>query len=82
MDILCAVCYGHDTLVVHLELFESGLTKGREPLPIYRDCFDSGMTLIFLAKATNFKMKGQEDKLNKEKKNTGSSREKEKCQKL
>jgi hypothetical protein len=40
------------------------------------------MTLIFLAKATNFKMKGQEDKLNKEKKNTGSSREKEKCQKL
>eukprot|EP00978_Attheya_sp_CCMP212_P026504 scaffold87321_cov37-Attheya_sp.AAC.1 len=51
-----------------------GLTKGREPLPISRDCFDSGM--VFSAKATNFKMKGQEDKLNKEK-NTGSRREKE-----
>eukprot|EP00978_Attheya_sp_CCMP212_P009015 scaffold21214_cov63-Attheya_sp.AAC.1 len=37
-------------------------------LPIYRDCFDSGMCLVFSAKATNFKMKGQEDKLNKEKK--------------
>eukprot|EP00978_Attheya_sp_CCMP212_P017431 scaffold46400_cov56-Attheya_sp.AAC.3 len=47
-----------------------------EPLPIYRDCFDSGMNLVFSAKATNFKTKGQEDKLNKEK-NTGSSREKE-----
>eukprot|EP00978_Attheya_sp_CCMP212_P003074 scaffold6256_cov68-Attheya_sp.AAC.1 len=51
------------------------LTKGREPLPICRDCFDSGMNLVFSAKATNFKRKGQEDKLNKEK-NTGSSREK------
>eukprot|EP00978_Attheya_sp_CCMP212_P017416 scaffold46357_cov68-Attheya_sp.AAC.2 len=44
------------------------LTKGREPLPICRDCFDSGMNPIFSAKATNFKTKGQEDKLNKEKK--------------
>eukprot|EP00978_Attheya_sp_CCMP212_P022856 scaffold68916_cov38-Attheya_sp.AAC.1 len=33
------------------------LTKGREPLPICRDCFDSGMNLIFSAKATNFKTK-------------------------
>eukprot|EP00978_Attheya_sp_CCMP212_P007065 scaffold16473_cov71-Attheya_sp.AAC.3 len=52
------------------------LTKGREPLPICRDCFDSDMNLVFSAKATHFKTKGQEDKLNKEK-NTGSSREKE-----
>jgi hypothetical protein len=37
-------------------------------LPICRDCFDSGINLVFLAKATNFKTKGQEDKLNKEKK--------------
>eukprot|EP00978_Attheya_sp_CCMP212_P033842 scaffold138702_cov92-Attheya_sp.AAC.1 len=44
------------------------LTKGREPLPICRDCFDSGMNLIFSEKATHFKTKGQEDKLNKEKK--------------
>jgi hypothetical protein len=34
------------------------------------------MNLVFSAKATNFKWKGQEDKLNKEK-HTGSSREKE-----
>jgi hypothetical protein len=47
-------------------------------LPICRDCFDSGTSLIFLEKATNFKTKGQEDRLNKEKeKNNGSSREKE-----
>eukprot|EP00978_Attheya_sp_CCMP212_P027262 scaffold91255_cov75-Attheya_sp.AAC.4 len=39
-------------------------------------CFDSGTNLVFSAKATNFKTKGQEDTLNKEK-NTGSSREKE-----
>eukprot|EP00978_Attheya_sp_CCMP212_P022319 scaffold66435_cov43-Attheya_sp.AAC.1 len=53
------------------------LTKGREPLPICRDCFHSGMNPIFSAKATNFKTKGQEDKLNKEKRRkTGSSREK------
>eukprot|EP00978_Attheya_sp_CCMP212_P021121 scaffold61301_cov45-Attheya_sp.AAC.1 len=44
------------------------LTKGREKLPIYRACFDSGMNLVFSAKATNFKTKGQEDKLNNEKK--------------
>eukprot|EP00978_Attheya_sp_CCMP212_P025557 scaffold82438_cov65-Attheya_sp.AAC.3 len=44
------------------------LTKGREPLSICRDCFDSGMHLVFSAKATHFKTKGQEDKLNKEKK--------------
>eukprot|EP00978_Attheya_sp_CCMP212_P008213 scaffold19205_cov38-Attheya_sp.AAC.1 len=44
------------------------LTKGREPLPICRGCFDSGMNLVFSAKATNFKTKGQEDKLNNEKK--------------
>eukprot|EP00978_Attheya_sp_CCMP212_P043225 scaffold278375_cov31-Attheya_sp.AAC.1 len=52
------------------------LTKGRKSLPIYWDCFDSGMNLVFSAKVTNFKTKGQEDKVNKEK-NTGSSREKE-----
>eukprot|EP00978_Attheya_sp_CCMP212_P031948 scaffold122601_cov50-Attheya_sp.AAC.1 len=44
------------------------LTKGRELLPIYRYCFDSGMILVFSAKATNFRTKGQEDTLNKEKK--------------
>eukprot|EP00978_Attheya_sp_CCMP212_P035907 scaffold158952_cov53-Attheya_sp.AAC.3 len=43
------------------------LTKEREPLPICRDCFDSDMNLVFSAKATNFKTKGQENKLNKEK---------------
>eukprot|EP00978_Attheya_sp_CCMP212_P036870 scaffold170229_cov83-Attheya_sp.AAC.1 len=43
------------------------LTKGREPLPICRDCFDSGMNLVFSEKATHFKTKGQEDELNKEK---------------
>eukprot|EP00978_Attheya_sp_CCMP212_P003264 scaffold6745_cov38-Attheya_sp.AAC.1 len=63
-DIICAVCYGPDDLVLKQELLDPGLTKGREPLPISRDCFDSGM--VFSAKATNFKMKGQEDKLNKE----------------
>jgi hypothetical protein len=58
------------------------LTRGRELLPIYRDCFDSGMNLIFSEKATHFKTKGQEDKLNKKKKRkTRSSRER-KCQKL
>eukprot|EP00978_Attheya_sp_CCMP212_P005850 scaffold13054_cov70-Attheya_sp.AAC.2 len=72
---ICAVCYGPDDLVLKQELLDSGLTKGREPLPIYRGCFDSGMNILFSAKATNFKMKGQEDKLKKEK-NTGSSREK------
>eukprot|EP00978_Attheya_sp_CCMP212_P017565 scaffold46967_cov52-Attheya_sp.AAC.5 len=50
------------------ELLDSGLTKGREPLPICRDCYDSGMNLVFSAKATNFKTQGQEDKLQKEKK--------------
>eukprot|EP00978_Attheya_sp_CCMP212_P043022 scaffold273410_cov35-Attheya_sp.AAC.1 len=44
------------------------LTKGREPLPICRDCFDSGINLVFSEKVTHFKTKGQEDKLNKEKK--------------
>jgi hypothetical protein len=38
---ICAVCCGPDDLVVKQELLESGLTKGREPLPIYSDCFDS-----------------------------------------
>eukprot|EP00978_Attheya_sp_CCMP212_P000725 scaffold1444_cov55-Attheya_sp.AAC.3 len=65
---ICAVGYGPDDLMVKQELLESGHTKEREPLPIYRDCFDSGMNLVFSAKATNFKMKGQEDTLNKEKK--------------
>eukprot|EP00978_Attheya_sp_CCMP212_P001170 scaffold2422_cov56-Attheya_sp.AAC.15 len=38
------------------------LTKGREPLQICtRDCFDSGMHLLFPAKAIKFKTKGQED---------------------
>jgi hypothetical protein len=36
------------------------LTKGRERLPIYRDCFDSGTSLVFSAKATHFITKGQE----------------------
>eukprot|EP00978_Attheya_sp_CCMP212_P029178 scaffold102962_cov52-Attheya_sp.AAC.1 len=55
------------------------LTQGREPLPTYRDCFNSGMNPIFSTKATNFKTKDQEDKkLNKDKKiKNGSSREKE-----
>jgi hypothetical protein len=57
------------------------LTKGREPLPIYRDCFDSGTNLVLSAKATNFKTKGQEDKLNTEK-NTGSIAGKRKCRKF
>ena len=74
---ICAVCYGPDDLVLKQDLLESGHTKGKEPLPMCRDCFDSGMNLVFSAKATNFKIKGKEDKLNKEKK-TGSSREKEK----
>eukprot|EP00978_Attheya_sp_CCMP212_P025218 scaffold80767_cov35-Attheya_sp.AAC.2 len=73
---ICAVCYGPDDLVLKQELLDSGLTKGREPLPICRDCLDLGMNLVFSSKATHFKRKGQEDKLNKEK-NTGSSREKE-----
>jgi hypothetical protein len=34
------------------------LTKGREPLPICRDCFDSGMNLVFSAKATISKKTG------------------------
>ena len=71
------MCYGPDDLVLKQDLLESGHTKGKEPLPMCRDCFDSGMNLVFSAKATNFKIKGKEDKLNKEKK-TGSSREKEK----
>eukprot|EP00978_Attheya_sp_CCMP212_P000572 scaffold1111_cov65-Attheya_sp.AAC.7 len=59
------------------------LTKGREPLPICRDCFDSGMNLVFSAKATNFKTKGQEDKLNKEKKRkTLEAAGKRKCRKF
>ena len=62
------MCYGPDNFVLEQELLDSGLTKGREPLPIYRDYFDSGMNLVFSAKATNFKIKGKEDKLNKEKK--------------
>eukprot|EP00978_Attheya_sp_CCMP212_P024567 scaffold77452_cov42-Attheya_sp.AAC.1 len=44
------------------------LTKGREPWPIYRDSFDSGINLVFSENAAHFKMEGQEDKLNKEKK--------------
>eukprot|EP00978_Attheya_sp_CCMP212_P037103 scaffold172901_cov52-Attheya_sp.AAC.1 len=44
------------------------LTKGREPVPICKDCFDSGINLVFSEKATHFKTKCQEDKLNKEKK--------------
>eukprot|EP00978_Attheya_sp_CCMP212_P023667 scaffold72964_cov58-Attheya_sp.AAC.3 len=59
------------------------LTKGREPLPIYRDCFDSGINLVFSTKATNFKTKGQEDKLNKEKKRKAlEAAEKRKCRKF
>eukprot|EP00978_Attheya_sp_CCMP212_P017457 scaffold46518_cov80-Attheya_sp.AAC.1 len=59
------------------------LTKGREPFPSYRDCFDSGVNLVFLAKAANFKTKGQEDKLNKEKKiKTLEAAGKRKCRKL
>jgi hypothetical protein len=59
------------------------LTKGREPLPIYRDCFDSGMNFIFSVKATNFKRKGQEDKLNKDKKiKTLEAAGKRKCRKF
>eukprot|EP00978_Attheya_sp_CCMP212_P002420 scaffold4941_cov35-Attheya_sp.AAC.1 len=59
------------------------LTKGREPLPIHRDCFDSGMNLVFSAKATNFKTKGQENKLNKEKKRkTLEAAGKRKCRKF
>eukprot|EP00978_Attheya_sp_CCMP212_P022640 scaffold67813_cov58-Attheya_sp.AAC.2 len=60
------------------------LTKGREPLPICRDCFDSGMNLAFSAKATNFKTKGQEDnKLNIEKKRkTLKAAGKSKCRKF
>eukprot|EP00978_Attheya_sp_CCMP212_P025999 scaffold84737_cov38-Attheya_sp.AAC.2 len=59
------------------------LTKGRETLPICRDCFDSGMNLIFSEKARHFKMKGQEDKLNKEKKRKKlEAAGKRKCQKL
>ena len=59
------------------------LTKGRKPLPICRDCFDSGMNLVFSENATHFKMKGQEDKLNKEKKRkTLEAAGKRKCQKL
>jgi hypothetical protein len=54
--------------VLKQDLLESGHTKGKEPLPMCRDCFDSGMNLVFSAKATNFKIKGKEDKLNKEKK--------------
>jgi hypothetical protein len=54
--------------VLKQELLDSGLTKGREPLPICRDCFDSGMNLVFSAKGTHFKTKGKEDKVNKEKK--------------
>jgi hypothetical protein len=37
-------------------------------LPICWDCFDSGMNLVFSAKTTKFKRKGQEDKLNNKKK--------------
>eukprot|EP00978_Attheya_sp_CCMP212_P009885 scaffold23513_cov62-Attheya_sp.AAC.5 len=59
------------------------LTKGRETLPICRDCFDSGMNPIFSAKATHFKTKGQEDKLNKEKKRKKlEAAGKRKCRKL
>eukprot|EP00978_Attheya_sp_CCMP212_P030083 scaffold109502_cov39-Attheya_sp.AAC.1 len=59
------------------------LTKGREPLPIYRDCFDSGMNLIFSEKTTHFKTKCQEDKLDKEKKRKKlEAVGKRKCQKL
>eukprot|EP00978_Attheya_sp_CCMP212_P028528 scaffold98739_cov71-Attheya_sp.AAC.1 len=66
---ICAVCYGPEDLVVKQEILESEFTKGREPLPICRDSFDSGMNLLFLENTTNFKTKGQEDKLNnKEKK--------------
>jgi hypothetical protein len=50
---------------------------------ICRDCFDSGMILIFLEKATHSKMKGQEDKLNIEKKRKKlEAAGKRKCQKL
>ena len=62
------MCYGPDYLVLKQDLLESGHTKGKEPMPMCRDCFDSGMNLVFSAKATNFKIKGKEDKLNKEKK--------------
>ena len=56
---ICAVCYGPDNLVLKQDLLESGHTKGKEPLPMCRDCFDSGMNLVFSAKATHFKRKGQ-----------------------
>ena len=47
-------------------------------MPIYGYCFDSGMNIVFSAKAANFKRKVQEDKPKKEKnKNIGSTTEKE-----
>eukprot|EP00978_Attheya_sp_CCMP212_P009170 scaffold21618_cov63-Attheya_sp.AAC.12 len=80
---ICAVCYEPDDLVVKQERLESGPTKEREPLPIFRDCFDSGMHLVFSENATHFKTKGQEDKLNKEKKRkTLKAAGKRQCQKL
>ena len=80
---VCGVCYGPDDLVAKQKLLESVLTKGREPLPICRECFYSGMNLAFSAKATNFKSKGLEDKLNKEKKRkTPEAAGKSKCRNL
>ena len=65
---MCDVCYEPDNLVAKQELLESVLKKGGEPFPICRECYDSGTKLEFLAKANIFKSKGQEDKLNKDKK--------------
>ena len=54
-----AVWYGIENLVAKQELIESVFTKTREPLTIYRYCFDPGTNLSFSEKAKNFKRKGQ-----------------------